>query len=85
MRSGREAVAAAAIGDMLRRLRVEARMSQETLAQRAGLDTGSYGRIERGELCPRVFTLVCLADALGVRAAQLLDTVPRARDDHPPR
>jgi len=76
MKAGRERVTAAAVGATLRKLRVQARMSQDTLARSAGLVTSSYGRIERGQICPRVLTLVLLADALEVPVAQLLHDVP---------
>ncbi|WP_321574857.1 helix-turn-helix domain-containing protein [Paraburkholderia franconis] len=47
-------------------------MSQETLAQRAGLHRTQVGQIERGLASVTLDTLVSLALALGVSEVQLL-------------
>jgi predicted ATPase/transcriptional regulator with XRE-family HTH domain len=54
-------------GSLLRRLRVTAGLSQEALAERAGLSTAAIAALERGRRNrPRAFTLAVLADALAL-------------------
>jgi transcriptional regulator with XRE-family HTH domain len=54
-------------GAILRRLRVTAGLSQEALAERAGLSADAIAALERGRRSrPRAFTLGVLADALGL-------------------
>ena len=56
---------------MLRGLRLSAGLSQEALAQRAGLSTDAVAALERGRRArPRAFTLGLLADALALSAAE---------------
>src|SRR5829696_6039344 len=57
----------ASFGDMLRRLRSAAGLSQEELAARAGLSRNGISNLERGRHpAPRLETLRLLADALGL-------------------
>lgn len=56
----------AELGTLLRRYRVAAVLTQEELAERAGLGTRSLGDIERGVSIPRASTLELLLDALGL-------------------
>ena len=61
------------VGELLRRHRVSAALSQEALAERAGLSVRAIGDLERGvHQVPRLETVRLLADALG------LDEVGRA-------
>jgi transcriptional regulator with XRE-family HTH domain len=54
-------------GSLLRRLRVTAGLSQEALAERAGLSPDAIAALERGRRSrPRAFTLGVLADALAL-------------------
>ena len=53
-----------AFGDELRRLRKRAGMSQELLADRAGLSPEAVSLLERGRRSPRMTTMRLLADAL---------------------
>jgi len=58
-------------GERLRRLRLEAGLSQEALAERAGLSVDSVAALERGRrTAPRAATLGLLADALALGAEQ---------------
>lgn len=55
----------------LRQLRIAAGMSQEALAEAAGLNMTHVARIERAEREPGVRTIAKLIDALGVTADDL--------------
>lgn len=57
------------LGDRLRQLRAERRLSQRDLAQLAGISTNSISLIEREEISPSVSTLQSLARALNVKVS----------------
>jgi non-specific serine/threonine protein kinase len=60
-----------AFGELLRRHRIEAGLSQETLAERARMSTRGIGALERGyRRTPQRDTVVLLADALALRGEQ---------------
>jgi predicted ATPase len=62
---------AAGFGSVLRGLRMSAGLSQEALAQRAGLSKDAIAALERGRRTrPRAFTLGLLADALALGPAE---------------
>jgi transcriptional regulator with XRE-family HTH domain len=61
----------------LRRLRGERGLSQEELADRAGLNRNYVGMIEREENAPTVDTLEDLAKALDVSVIDLVRNGPR--------
>lgn len=54
-----------ALGEAVRRIRAEAGLSQEQLADRMATDLTQIGGIERGVRNPSYATLVRLAQALG--------------------
>jgi transcriptional regulator with XRE-family HTH domain len=54
--------------------------SQDRLAQRTGLCRDTIYKIEMGQRAPRLDTLLAIADALGIDAAELLDGL-RPLDD----
>jgi transcriptional regulator with XRE-family HTH domain len=58
----------------LKQLRVKAGLTQEQLADRAGMHRTFVGRLERGQSSLRVERLFDLAAALGVELADLLPT-----------
>jgi transcriptional regulator with XRE-family HTH domain len=61
-------------GERIRRLRLRAGMTQESLAQRVGVTTHTIWRLERGPTFnPRLETLRALAKALGVPLKELSD------------
>jgi transcriptional regulator with XRE-family HTH domain len=62
----------AEFGIHLRALREQRQLSQEALAERAGLDRKLIYRTELGQTSPRLDALVQIADALGVKPAKLL-------------
>ncbi len=59
-------------GRTLKRLREEAELSQERLAQEAGLTTGYISDLERGLKAPGLATIIQLASALGVSPSEML-------------
>jgi transcriptional regulator with XRE-family HTH domain len=59
-------------GEGLRQKRLQAELSQEELADRASLHRSEIGLLERGLREPRVSTVVKLANALSIPAAELL-------------
>jgi transcriptional regulator with XRE-family HTH domain len=71
----------ASFGDVLRRLRMAAALSQEELAERAGLSARGISDLERGvSQAPRPETLRLLVDALkpGERDREMLFAAARA-------
>ena len=71
-----------AFGQRIKELRQRLDWSQETLAERAGLDTTYVSGIERGQRNPGLNTLNRLARALGVTLPALLSDLrqPRYRE-----
>jgi transcriptional regulator with XRE-family HTH domain len=60
-----------AYGLAIREVRSEHGISQERLAQLAGLDRTYVSGIERGQRNPSLTNLLKLADALGVKLSEL--------------
>jgi transcriptional regulator with XRE-family HTH domain len=55
-------------GELLRDSRLRVALTQEELAERAGISVRAVGKLESGETCrPRPATVRMLADALGLR------------------
>ena len=69
----------AALGEAVRRLRLEAEMSQEELAEAAGTDLTQVGGVERGVRNPSYTTLLRLAAALGTSVGELATLADRIR------
>ena len=61
-----------ALGDAVRALRHERGLSQEALADRAGMSANYVGDAERGERNLSLRALWQIADGLGVPASELL-------------
>jgi transcriptional regulator with XRE-family HTH domain len=61
-----------AFGAAVRALRVERGFAQEAFAAHASMDRSYYGAIERGEFNVSLETLVKLASALELSAAEVL-------------
>jgi uncharacterized protein len=53
------------VGELIKRTREKHRVSQRSLALRAGTDQAAISRIERGEVAPSVETVERLMAALG--------------------
>lgn len=62
------------LGERVRRLRTEQALSQTELAVKAGVTKLTISRIERDAKFPHPKTLRNLAEALGVRPSDLVDT-----------
>jgi transcriptional regulator with XRE-family HTH domain len=60
------------MGSEIRRQRKAKGLSQEELAELAGLNRNYVGFVERAERSPRAVTIFRLARALGVHPAELL-------------
>lgn len=67
------------LGDILRRHRMAAGLTQDQLAQLSGVSQAQISQLEKDRWLPRVDALMALAKALGVPAAALLPP-----DDTPP-
>lgn len=61
-----------AIGNHIRAARAEVSLTQEKLAELAGMDRQSINRIEQGHQAALVDNLIRIADALGVPLADLV-------------
>ena len=61
-----------ALGQAIRSIRTELRMSQESLANSASLDRSYVGGIERGEHNLTVINLIKIADQLHMKPSDIL-------------
>ncbi|MGW1532351.1 helix-turn-helix domain-containing protein [Streptomyces aureus] len=61
-----------AIGDRIRDTRRKAQLSQERLAELAGIDRQAVNRIEQGHAAPYIDTLIRIAHALDVPLSDLV-------------
>jgi transcriptional regulator with XRE-family HTH domain len=66
---------AAIVGPRIRKIRRRLDMSQEALADNAGIHRTQMTAIEWGEQLPRVDTLIKLAGGLGMSPCELLDGI----------
>ncbi|HMJ03458.1 MAG TPA: helix-turn-helix transcriptional regulator [Conexibacter sp.] len=64
-----------AFGRTVRKARRDRELSQEALADRAGLSSKHVGEIERANKDPRLTTVLRLARALDVRSSELFTAV----------
>jgi DNA-binding XRE family transcriptional regulator len=67
------------LGGRIRRMRESRKISQEKLAELAGIDRAYYGGIERGERNVAAVNIVKIADALGVEVGQLFPPISDLR------
>lgn len=65
-----------AIGENVRKRRVERDMTQVELAEAIGVAQSYVSALEAGKLSPRVATMAKLAEALDMLPSQLLDVMP---------
>ena len=72
------------VGERIAELRRERGLTQESLAERAGVSTETVKKIERRKRNPSLFMLETLANALGVAVGKLTDpSASRIRVEHP--
>ena len=67
----------AAFGSVLKELRTEKGLSQETLALEAGLDRSYVSKLETGVYQPSLSTLFAICEVLGVRPGNMVERVER--------
>ena len=60
------------VGDRLKKLRIRNALTQAELAEKAELTTAAVARIERNESEPHMTSIRKLAQALGVKPAELV-------------
>lgn len=72
-----------ALGEAIRRLRREAGLTQEQLAERAATDLTQIGGLERGTRNPTYTTLLRLAAALKTRVGEIALLADRLADQGP--
>jgi transcriptional regulator with XRE-family HTH domain len=63
------------IGNKVRELRLEAGLSQETLADQAGIHRSHMGEVERGEVDMPLSMLMKVSQALGVKVSKLVQGI----------
>ena len=64
-----------AFGQILRKYRLQQKLSQEKLAELANLDRTYISQIERGLKSPSIPTTLAIAHALGIKAHLLISEV----------
>lgn len=60
------------IAKKLKEIRMKKGLTQSEVAKKAGLDSNSYAKIERGLTKPLGLTLVKICKALGVKSSEIL-------------
>jgi transcriptional regulator with XRE-family HTH domain len=63
------------LGSKIKQLRLDLKLSQEQVAERADLHRTYIGSVERGERNVSLDNLVSIADALGVSLSKLLEEI----------
>jgi transcriptional regulator with XRE-family HTH domain len=66
------------IGERARAARTRLGLNQLEVAERIGISSEAYGRLERGVMTPRLATFLRLCDVLGVEPNELLLASPGA-------
>ncbi len=72
-----------ALGRVIARLREVAGMSQEELAERAGIHRTYISQLERGIKSPTLNIVVKVSVSLGVRASELIRLMEKEADELP--
>jgi transcriptional regulator with XRE-family HTH domain len=68
------------LGPELRKARLAARLTQEALSFKAGIDRTYISQLEHDKKSPTLDVLFRLCDALGVRASKLIARVEKKRE-----
>lgn len=66
----------AALGERIRERRMELRLSQEALAEKAGISANTVSRIEGGQMSMTIGIFIKLVHALDTDANKLLGIIP---------
>jgi transcriptional regulator with XRE-family HTH domain len=61
-----------AVGNRIRRLRLDAKLTQKSLAEKVDVDSNTIARLERGSHTASTPTLQKLAKALNVKVSDIL-------------
>lgn len=70
------------IGQRIRSYRTQLKLSQENLAELAGLHHKYIGQLERGEKNATIETLIKVADALKIPAEKLVEKLGNISEDN---
>lgn len=62
------------IGKKIRKIRLNLTLTQQQLAEQCGLTKSMISKVENGVVVPALATLTKIAQALGVKASQLIET-----------
>lgn len=69
------------LGEILRKIRLSVKMSQEEVALKAGITTAYYGLVERNQKNPTVGMLEKICGALNVNVADIFaENIPVTKD-----
>lgn len=60
------------IADNLKRTRTQKGLTQAELAQKSGISTGYYARLERAEVTPSIDVIERIVKALSVKSSKIL-------------
>lgn len=63
------------IGKNIRKFRLDKKLRQEDLAEKAGLSANYIGMVERGEKIPSLETFINIVNALGITADMVMTDV----------
>lgn len=72
MRSDQDKKSIQALASKLKAIRLKKGMKQTDVAEKAGIDSNYYSRVERGEAIPTVITLKKILSALKVKSSEIL-------------
>ncbi len=60
------------IANKIKEARISKNLTQEDIAKKAGINTNSYAKIERGIQKPKVITLTKILKALEIKSSKIL-------------
>lgn len=72
MRTSSDKKIVADIASKLKAIRLKKSMKQVDVAEKAGIDSNYYSRVERGEAIPTVITLKKILSAFKVKSSEVL-------------
>ena len=72
----------AAIGERLRKIRIEKNMTQEYLSEKVGVSIAFLSRVERGNSCINLRRLNEICSVLGVSEGEILNGVSTQKNSY---